>query len=72
MMNNFPALDVLSVIDYFKMKCIRMMRVMGKEIEVMIEGEFPLAATLTVPEGSNEKYPLVGTWKWSNGSRFEC
>jgi uncharacterized protein len=32
---------------------------MGKELEVMIEGEFPLAATLTIPEGSNEKYPLV-------------
>ncbi|MDQ0970231.1 pimeloyl-ACP methyl ester carboxylesterase [Neobacillus niacini] len=32
---------------------------MGKEMEVMIEAEFPLAATLTIPEGSNEKYPLV-------------
>jgi uncharacterized protein len=32
---------------------------MGKKLEVMIEGEFPLAATLTIPEGPNEKYPLV-------------
>lgn len=32
---------------------------MGKEMEVMIEGEFPLAATLTIPEGTNGKYPLI-------------
>jgi uncharacterized protein len=32
---------------------------MGKEIEVMVHGEFPLAATLTIPEGENQKYPLV-------------
>ncbi|MEH6995604.1 CocE/NonD family hydrolase [Neobacillus drentensis] len=32
---------------------------MSKEFEVTIPGQFPLAATLTIPEGSNEKYPLV-------------
>lgn len=32
---------------------------MGNEMEVIIEGQFQLAATLTIPEGSNEKYPLV-------------
>lgn len=32
---------------------------MGKEMEVMIQGQFPLAATLTIPEGINGKYPLV-------------
>jgi uncharacterized protein len=32
---------------------------MGKEMEVIVQGQFPLAATLTIPEGINEKYPLV-------------
>jgi uncharacterized protein len=32
---------------------------MSREYEVMIPGQFPLAATLTIPEGSSEKYPLV-------------
>ena len=32
---------------------------MSKEIEVMIPGPFPLAATLTLPDGGNEKFPLV-------------
>jgi uncharacterized protein len=32
---------------------------MGKEMEVIVQGQFPLAATLTLPEGRNEKYPLV-------------
>ncbi|MCM3690789.1 alpha/beta hydrolase family protein [Neobacillus niacini] len=32
---------------------------MSKEYEVTIPGQFPLAATLTIPEGSNEKCPLV-------------
>lgn len=32
---------------------------MGKELEVIVQGQFPLAATLTIPEGRNEKYPLV-------------
>lgn len=35
------------------------MKMMSKEFEVTIPGQFPLAATLTIPEGSNEKYPLV-------------
>jgi uncharacterized protein len=35
------------------------MKMMSKEFEVTIQGQFPLAATLTIPEGSNEKYPLV-------------
>jgi uncharacterized protein len=35
------------------------MRRMSKEFEVMIPGQFPLAATLTIPGGSEEKYPLV-------------
>src|SRR3954447_23902598 len=32
---------------------------MSKEIEVVIQGQFPLAATVTIPEGSSEKFPLV-------------
>jgi uncharacterized protein len=32
---------------------------MSKEFEVTIPGQFPLAATLTIPEGSSGKYPLV-------------
>jgi uncharacterized protein len=32
---------------------------MNKVIDVMIPGQFPLAATLTIPEGRNEKFPLV-------------
>jgi uncharacterized protein len=32
---------------------------MGKEMEVIVQRQFPLAATLTIPEGRNEKYPLV-------------
>lgn len=32
---------------------------MSKEIEVLIQGQFTLAATLTIPEGNLEKYPLV-------------
>ena len=32
---------------------------MSKEIEVMIPGAFPLAATLTLPNGGNETFPLV-------------
>jgi len=32
---------------------------MGKEMEVMVQGEFSLAATLTFPEGESQKYPLV-------------
>jgi uncharacterized protein len=32
---------------------------MGKEMDVMVQGQFPLAATLTIPEGTNKKYPLV-------------
>jgi uncharacterized protein len=28
-------------------------------MEVIVQGQFPLAATLTLPEGRNEKYPLV-------------
>ena len=32
---------------------------MGKELEVIVQGQFPLAATLTIPKGRNEKYPLV-------------
>jgi uncharacterized protein len=35
------------------------MKMMSKEFEVTIPGQFPLAATLTIPEGSSEKYPLV-------------
>jgi uncharacterized protein len=35
------------------------MKMMSKEFEVTIPGQFPLAATLTIPEGSIEKYPLV-------------
>lgn len=35
------------------------MKMKSKEVEVMIPGEFPLAATLTIPDGSMEKYPLV-------------
>jgi uncharacterized protein len=35
------------------------MKLMSKEYEVTIPGQFPLAATLTIPEGSIEKYPLV-------------
>lgn len=32
---------------------------MSQEIEVMVQGQYPLAATLTIPEGKNEKFPLV-------------
>jgi uncharacterized protein len=32
---------------------------MSKEYEVMIQGQYKLAATLTIPAGKNEKYPLV-------------
>ncbi|WP_256989268.1 hypothetical protein [Bacillus sp. EB106-08-02-XG196] len=32
---------------------------MSKELELTIPGQFPLAATLTIPEGSIEKYPIV-------------
>ncbi|MBY0146909.1 S9 family peptidase [Neobacillus niacini] len=32
---------------------------MRKEMEVMVQGEYPLAATLTYPEGESQKYPLV-------------
>jgi len=35
------------------------MKMMSKEFEVTIPGQFPLAATLTIPEGSIEKYPLI-------------
>jgi uncharacterized protein len=35
------------------------MNVMRKEMEVMVQGEYPLAATLTYPEGESHKYPLV-------------
>src|SRR3954453_9018005 len=35
------------------------MILMSKEIEVMIQGQYPLAETLTIPEGKNEKFPLV-------------
>jgi uncharacterized protein len=32
---------------------------MSKEIEVTIQGQYPLAATLTIPDGNSEKYPVV-------------
>ncbi|MFP7296773.1 alpha/beta hydrolase family protein [Neobacillus niacini] len=32
---------------------------MSNEVEVTIPGEFPLAATLIIPEGRNVKYPLI-------------
>ncbi|MEH7122451.1 hypothetical protein V7127_04295 [Bacillus sp. JJ1773] len=32
---------------------------MSKEFEVMIKGQYTLAATLTIPEGNLEKYPLI-------------
>ncbi|MEH7344617.1 alpha/beta hydrolase [Bacillus sp. JJ1532] len=32
---------------------------MSKEFEVMIKGQYPLAATLSIPEGNLEKYPLI-------------
>jgi uncharacterized protein len=35
------------------------MKMMSKAFEVTIPGQFPLAATLTIPESSNEKYPLI-------------
>ncbi len=35
------------------------MSVLGKEMEVTIQGQFPLAATLTILEGVIEKYPLI-------------
>jgi uncharacterized protein len=35
------------------------MRRMSREFEVRVTGQFPLAATLTIPDGSEEKYPLI-------------
>lgn len=35
------------------------MKILSKDLEVSIPGEFPLAATLTIPDDRNDKYPLV-------------
>lgn len=32
---------------------------MGKENEVIVEGQFRLAATLTIPDGNLESYTLI-------------